>query len=96
MTFLPLIGLVAAIRFASLAVAFVKVRQFLFLRTWGNRLTGVVIFFGLCGYLVFKTDLFIWVSLGIALLSALEELLIMILSKRPHKNIDHIFALRAG
>ena len=95
---LPLWGvywivLIAAIRLASLGIGFIRYKQLAFLHTYGNKAAGIVLF---CFPL-----LYIWLGLYtatilvcfIASISAVEELIINIISKRLRRDIKSIFSL---
>jgi CDP-diacylglycerol--glycerol-3-phosphate 3-phosphatidyltransferase len=94
--FIPLISLehwtlywiaaIAAIRFASLAVGFVKYRAFALLHTYGNKATGIALacfpfFHQLAG-----PAITVYILCAAATLSALEELAINISQKELNRN----------
>ena len=90
--FLPLIIIIACIRVANIAIAAYKYHSFAMLHTWGNKLTGL---------LLFITPLFIinqrlelpWLVCVIAVLSAVEESVIHITSASLNINRRSIFKI---
>jgi phosphatidylglycerophosphate synthase len=94
----PLLGIywviiIAVIRFTSLGVGFMRYKQLTFLHTYANKLTGIALF----------SSIFMYVALGlytttilvcfIAIISALEELIINTVSKKLCRDIKSIFLL---
>ncbi|WP_349946561.1 CDP-alcohol phosphatidyltransferase family protein [Lacrimispora sp. BS-2] len=85
--------MIAAIRLASLGLGFIRYRQLAFLHTYGNKAAGIVLF---C-----FPFLYIWLGLYaatilvcfIASISAVEELIINIISKKLWRDIKSIFSL---
>lgn len=95
---LPLWGIcwiiiIAAIRLASLGIGFIRYRQLAFLHTYGNKAAGITLF---C-----FPFLYLWLGLhtttilvcSIASISAVEELIINIISKRLWRDVKSIFSL---
>lgn len=81
---------IVAVRLASAAVGFVRFRQMVFLHTWSDKVTGL---------LLFALPLLYWwlgfcvafaLACGVASLSALEELALMIRMKNPDRNTKGI------
>ncbi|EET87224.1 CDP-alcohol phosphatidyltransferase [Clostridium carboxidivorans P7] len=85
--------IIAVIRLASLSVGFIRYKQITFLHTYANKLTGMALF----------CLPFIYIGLGlhtatilvcfIASISAVEELIINIVSKKLCRDIKSIFSL---
>lgn len=83
---------IALIRILSLIIGFHKYHAFAFLHTYANKISGVALF---CFPLLYHAvGLIVTACLicGIASLSAVEELLINIVSKNLSRNIKCIFA----
>lgn len=88
--------LIALVRIVSLLVAYFKFHAFASLHTYANKATGLTMF---CfPYLSNFFDINILVCLSlictVASLSAIEELIILITSKKLSRNIIGIFAKR--
>lgn len=82
--FLPWIILTAAIRGINLAIAAGKYRTFAILHTWGNKLTGFLLFF--TPFLIaFQLYPWLWPVCALAVLSAGEELILLLVSDK----LDH-------
>lgn len=89
--FLPWIIPAAVLRGANLIVAAYKYRLFIILHTWGNKLTGLLLFLIPIEYIVFDSALLLWPVCLIALLSALEEGAIHLTSKELDVNRQSVF-----
>lgn len=94
---LPLFGVywvvgIAIIRLASLGVGFMRYKKLAFLHTYANKSTGVVLF---CfPFMYAELGLYIATILVcfIASISAIEELIINIISKKLYRDIKSIFS----
>ena len=86
------VGIIAFMRFLSFGIGFIKYHTLSFLHTWANKATGIVLFcFPLMYYTTGLTITF-FVVCCIASLSAFEELIITIRSKRLNRNVTSIFS----
>lgn len=81
---------IAAIRLLTLAVCFIKFRKFAFLHTYLNKATGFLIFLLVFTMSVFSINVSIIIACSIATLSAIEELAIMLKSKKIDRDIKSI------
>ncbi|MRN53538.1 CDP-alcohol phosphatidyltransferase family protein [Paenibacillus monticola] len=90
--FLPLIIITALIRCASLAIAAYKYHSFASLHTWGNKLTGFLLFITPL-FILFQLSALLWVVCLIAVLSAAEECIIHITSPKVDLNRRSIFKI---
>ncbi|MDR3706046.1 MAG: CDP-alcohol phosphatidyltransferase family protein [Paludibacteraceae bacterium] len=82
---------VACIRLLSLVVCYFRFRELAFIHTIGNKLTGGVIYLSIL-LLPFALPVFVFrVVISIALLTAIEELLIMLTDKELNLNRKSIF-----
>jgi len=86
------IGTIALTRFLSLGIGFVRYRTVSFLHTYANKFTGIVLVCFPILYWVFGMAVTVFVLCGVASLSALEELAIIIRSKKLNRNIKSVFA----
>ncbi|WP_177174295.1 CDP-alcohol phosphatidyltransferase family protein [Salipaludibacillus aurantiacus] len=85
----PIIG-IALVRIAVYVIGFIKFHQFLSLHTFGNKATGVILFSVPYMMLLMDINLLSIIALSIALVSALEELLIMIKLTTVNPDIKSI------
>jgi len=86
------IGIIALIRFLSLGIGFVKYRAVSFLHTYANKITGIALVFFPIMFWAFGITVTVFILCGVASLSALEELIITICSKKLNRNTKGIFA----
>lgn len=94
----PLFGMywvviIAIIRLTSLGVGFMRYKQLTFLHTYANKLTGIALFcfpFMYVGLGLYTTTILVCF---IASISAMEELIINIVSKKLCRDIKSIFSL---
>ncbi len=85
------IMLIAIIRFASMIVAFMKYKTFASLHTYGNKITGIILF-GIPIFLLFiKVDTMLSIACSISSFSAIEELIIQVTSNELRVNIRGLF-----
>jgi CDP-diacylglycerol--glycerol-3-phosphate 3-phosphatidyltransferase len=80
--FVPYLIAVAAIRLANLAIAACRFRQFAIIHTWGNKLTGLLIFVGFGVYILTDSLTALIPVIAVAALAALEETVILITSAK--------------
>lgn len=85
------IALIAIIRLLSLMVGFMRYKQLAFLHTYSNKTTGFVLFCYPFLYIVLSFNLTTVLVCAIASVSALEELIINLVSKRLSRDIKSIF-----
>jgi CDP-diacylglycerol--glycerol-3-phosphate 3-phosphatidyltransferase len=79
--------LIAIIRFASMVVAFMKYKTFVSLHTYGNKITGIILFAIPIFLLFINVDALLPIACIIASLSAIEELIIQVTSNELRVNI---------
>lgn len=85
------VGGIALVRFASLAVCYLKFRKFTLLHTYANKATGFLL---LCfPFLLrfFRMDASVILLCSAATLSALEEFIILIKAKRLNPDQTSLF-----
>lgn len=93
---LPLWGLywiaaIAAVRLISIITGFVKYQQLAFLHTYANKATGIVLFCFPFLFPVFGKEITVVIVCGMASVSAVEELLINLISKTLYRDRSSIF-----
>ena len=91
--FVP-IAAIAIMRFSSLAICRIRNAKAYSLHTVANKTTGIAIVAGIPIFVVTNESFVIAVLLIMAMLSALEELLIMITRRKPNINTRSIFTKR--
>jgi CDP-diacylglycerol---glycerol-3-phosphate 3-phosphatidyltransferase len=86
---------IATIRFASMFVALKKYKAFTGIHTYGNKITGMVLFIFpiLLPYL--HTDVLMYIICFVASISSLEELIIQLTSSELQVNRQSLFGKRA-
>jgi Phosphatidylglycerophosphate synthase len=87
------IGGIALIRLISLVTGFVKYKTIVFLHTYANKATGFCLFCSPILYDRFGMVIMICVVCSLASVSAMEELVINILSKKLDRDIRCIIAI---
>ena len=88
--FLPIILGIAIVRSFSVIFAAFRYHTFAMLHTWGNKITGFMLFITPLFLLMDRIEI-AWIVCSVALLSALEELLIHITSKQLDLNRKSLF-----
>ncbi len=83
---------IAAIRILSLIVGYAKYKTLTGLHTYGNKATGLMVFFFPFVYQLFGINAATYIILILASLSALEEIAINITSKTLNINVKSIFS----
>lgn len=87
----PLLAAAALIRAANAAVAFFRYSSFVILHTWGNKITGFLIFVSPLLLITSARTAAALVICSLAILSALEELLIHLTAKSLNLNRKSLF-----
>jgi CDP-diacylglycerol--glycerol-3-phosphate 3-phosphatidyltransferase len=91
------IGIIGIIRVSSLLVAFVKYKTFAILHTYGNKITGLLLcVFPFAAYLVQSHQILMYIMCGVASISALEELVIHLMSDELRPNRGSLFDRRTS
>jgi CDP-diacylglycerol--glycerol-3-phosphate 3-phosphatidyltransferase len=83
---------IAIVRLTSFIICFIRYRQFAFLHTYANKITGIILFFFPLWYLTFGVEVTAVFLCSIASISAIEELLINLTSKELERDIKFIFS----
>jgi CDP-diacylglycerol--glycerol-3-phosphate 3-phosphatidyltransferase len=83
--FYPLVAVVMVIRIGGLLFAGYKYHTFLMLHTWGNKITGIFVFLTPL-FLLLQNSLIIYLVLALAILSAIEEFILHIITEQPNPD----------
>lgn len=83
---------IAIIRLASMVVAMKKYKTFAMLHTYGNKLTGIVLFIFPLWLPYIHTTVLMYIICIVASISAIEELVIQLTSKKLQANRQSIFS----
>lgn len=84
---------IAFIRFISLGIGFIRYKQLTFLHTYANKVTGIVLFCYPFMYVGLGVYTATFIVCFIAIISATEELVINIISRKLNRDIKSIFSL---
>ena len=87
------IGIIAIIKILSLVVGFIKYNTVAFLHTYANKFTGMILFCFPIIYMIFGIKRVAVALCIIATISAIEELLINLTSKKLNRNVRSILKL---
>jgi CDP-diacylglycerol--glycerol-3-phosphate 3-phosphatidyltransferase len=87
------IFVIILLKILSLIICFIKYKKLGFLHTLGNKITGIILFSGICTFVLLKIDIVIWIGIFISIISSFEELLINICGKKYKENIRGIYEL---
>ena len=88
---LILTAIIALVRIASMVVVYIRYRTFGGLHTYGNKLTGLMLFIFPVTLVFGRADWLLYLICVVALLSALEELIIHLTSKELEGNRKSLF-----
>lgn len=91
---LILIGVIFLIRIITYIIGFIRFRKLASLHTVLNKLTGLALFISLIFYPVFGINAIGIIVGSIALLSAIEEQIIVIQNQSLEKDIRSIFSIK--
>jgi len=83
---------IAIIRLASMVVAMKKYKTFAMLHTYGNKITGIVLFIFPLWLPYIHTTVLMYIICIVASISAIEELVIQLTSKKSQANRQSIFS----
>ncbi|EHQ89901.1 CDP-alcohol phosphatidyltransferase family protein [Desulfosporosinus youngiae] len=86
------IVIIVMIRAISMIIVFVKYRTFGILHTYGNKLTGFVLFAFPLSLAFFQPGLLMYIACAVASISAIEELAILLISNKLEVNRKSIFS----
>jgi len=83
--------IIIIIRFLSIIIGSIKYKKIVFLHTYLNKATGIILFISPLIYSLFKINFTLYLLCIMGSISAIEELLINIFSTKLSKNIKSIF-----
>ena len=83
---------IAIIRLASMVVAMKKYKTFAMLHTYGNKITGIFLFIFPLWLPYIHTTVLMYIICIVASISAIEELVIQLTSKKLQANRQSIFS----
>lgn len=84
---------IATIRLASMVVALKKYKTFASIHTYGNKITGIVLFIFPIFLPYIYTTVLVYIICVVASISAIEELIIQLTSSELHINRKSIFTI---
>lgn len=90
-TLVPWLAAVTAVRVANLIIAALRFRTFAGIHTWGNKLTGLLIFVSFGVYILTDSLNALIPAIVVAGLTALEEMLILLTSKELQLDRKSLF-----
>ena len=82
---------ITIVRLSAMAVALKKYKTFASLHTWGNKITGLILFIFPILLLRIPTTALMYIICTVASISAIEELIIQLTSNKLQLNIHSIF-----
>ncbi|MCQ2017678.1 CDP-alcohol phosphatidyltransferase family protein [Clostridium butyricum] len=88
------IGIIILMRLNSLLIGFIKYRALAFLHTYSNKMTGFLLFCFPFIHYIFELNVTVCILCGVATVSAIEEILINIISDELSRNIKSIVFVR--
>lgn len=83
---------IGIIRLASMIIVFKKYKTFAMLHSYGNKITGIVLYIFPIVIPYIHTTVLMYISCVVASISAIEELIIQITSSELQVNIKSIFS----
>lgn len=86
---------IGIIRLTSMGVALIRYKEFASLHTYGNKITGFVLFAFPMFLSFIHTDVLMYMVCVLASISAIEELTIQLISSELQINISSLFSKRA-
>ena len=84
---------IITIKLLSVVTGFIKYRQPGLLHTIANKITHIIVFAGLCVFVLFRSTIIVEIGLTISILSALEELVILLIGNKYEPNIKGIWKI---
>ena len=83
--------IIVIIKVSTLTIGFIKYKRFGFLHTLGNKITGIILFLGLCFFILSRNTMVIKIGLYCSIISSFEELIITIIGRKYNGNIKGIW-----
>jgi CDP-diacylglycerol--glycerol-3-phosphate 3-phosphatidyltransferase len=88
-----LIIIIMSIKIFSLIICFLKYKKLGFLHIWGNKVSGIIAFIGICFFVLTKNIIVIKTGLYVSMIFSLEELAINIIGKEYNPNIKGVYEI---
>jgi CDP-diacylglycerol--glycerol-3-phosphate 3-phosphatidyltransferase len=88
------IVLIVALKLLTIITGYVKYKKLCFLHTFGNKISGIIIFTGFCLFILLENIVIINIGILFSIISSFEELLITIIGKEHNENIKGIWELK--
>jgi len=85
---------IISIKLLSAITGLIRYKQPGLLHTIGNKITGVIIYSGLCVFVLFRSTIIVEIGLYISILSAMEELIILLIGNKYKPNIKGIWQIK--
>jgi CDP-diacylglycerol--glycerol-3-phosphate 3-phosphatidyltransferase len=85
--------IIIIIKMLSLILGLIKYKKPGFLHTIGNKITGIIIYIGICFFVLVEMKIILNIALCISITFSLEELIINIFGKKYNGNIKSIYEL---
>jgi CDP-diacylglycerol--glycerol-3-phosphate 3-phosphatidyltransferase len=86
--------IIIGLKFLTIIIGYIKYRKLGFLHTFGNKITGIIIFIGFCIFILLKNTIAVEIGLYISIISSLEELIITIIGEKYEENIKGIWEIK--
>lgn len=85
---------IGIIRLTAMSAALIKYKTFASLHTYGNKITGLILFLLPIFISFIHTDVVMYIICSVASISAVEELIIQLTSSKLQANIPSLFSKR--
>lgn len=85
--------LILAVRLVNLAIGWFRFKSVGALHSWSNKAAGIAVFLAPALYLITNNELVLWVAAIVAGISALEELVILLIMPRYEVDVTSIFTI---
>lgn len=88
-----LIIAIAALKLFAIITGYIKYKKLGFLHTFGNKISGLLIFIGFCLFLLLDITIILDIGILFSIICSLEELIITITGKEYNENIKGIWEI---
>ena len=88
------VTIIVVLKSMTIVLGYVKHKKFCFLHTFGNKISGIIIFVGFCIFVLSKNLIIINIGIILSIISSLEELIITIIGKEYKENIKGMWELK--
>ncbi len=86
------IVVIMVIKLTTILIGYIKFRAFAAVHSYANKTVGLFLFIGLPVYFTWNKGIIVGILLAGAMLAGMEELLIILTSKKLNRNIKSIFS----